>query len=133
MVECKLLDIEPIKLKPTWRNNRVRASSVAKRLDHFLIKDTLLENPLQLRKWIGYGSISDHNQFFIENRKGLNKPPIPFKLNMTWLTDDSFTKLVRENWSPFSQENNCSVAAHFVKNLQRIKGKTKSWDYQKQL
>jgi hypothetical protein len=133
MVECNLLDIEPIKLKPTRRNNRVGDASVAKRLDCFLIKDTLLENPLQLKQWISYGGISDHCPIFLEIRKGSNKPPSPFKFNRTWLTDDSFTKLVRENWSPFSQEINCSVATHFVKNLQTIKGKTKIWAYQKQL
>jgi hypothetical protein len=31
--ECNFLDLEPIKLKPTYRNNRVGESSVAKRLD----------------------------------------------------------------------------------------------------
>jgi hypothetical protein len=133
MVECNLLDIEPIKLKSTRRNNIVGDASVAKRLDRFLIKDTLLEKPLQLKQWIGYGGISDHCPNFLEIRKGSNNPPIPFKCNRTWLTNDSFTKLVRENWSPFSQEINFSVATHFVKNLQTIKGETKIWAYQKQL
>jgi hypothetical protein len=133
LVECNLLDLEPIKLKPTWRNNRVGDASVAKRLDRFLIKDILLENPLQMKQWIGYGGISDHCPIFLEIRKGSNKPPSPFKFNRTWLTDDSFTKLVRENWSPFTLESNCMVGAHFVKNLQRIKAKTKSWAYQKLL
>jgi hypothetical protein len=133
MVECNLLDIEPIKPKPNRRNNRVGDASLAKMLDHFLIKDTLLENPLQLKQWISYGGISYHCPIFLEIRKGSNKPPSPFKFNRTWLTDDSFTKLVREKWSPFSQEINFSVATHFVKNLQTIKGKTKIWAYHKQL
>jgi hypothetical protein len=133
MVECNLLDIGPIKLKPTRRNNRVGDASVAKRFDCFLIKDTLLKNPLQLKQWISYGGISYHYPIFLEIRKGSNKPPSRFKFNRTWLTDDCFTKLVRENWSPFSQEINCSLATHFVKNLQTIKGKTKIWAYQKKL
>jgi exonuclease III len=84
MVECNLLDIEPIKLKPTRRNNIVGDSSVAKRLDHFLIKDTLLEKPLQLKQWISYGGISDHCPNFLEIRKGSNNPPIPFKCQNFW-------------------------------------------------
>jgi hypothetical protein len=89
--------IEPIQLKTTWRNNRVGDASVAKTLDGFLIKDTLLEKPLQLKQWIGYGGISYHCPIFLEIRKGMNKRPSPFKFNMTWLIDDSFNKLVREN------------------------------------
>jgi hypothetical protein len=49
LVECKLFDIEPTKLKPTWRNNRVGEDSIAKRLDRFLIVDSLLEKQLQMK------------------------------------------------------------------------------------
>jgi hypothetical protein len=133
MAECNFLDIEPVKLKPTWRNNRVGEASVAKRLDCFLIKDSLLEKPLQMKQWIGHGGISDHYPIFFELRKGANKPPSPFKFNRTWLNDDTFLKLVWENWTPFNPESNSTVGLHFVKNLQRLKEKTKSWAYQKLL
>jgi hypothetical protein len=49
LVECNLLDLDPVKLKPTWRNNRVGDASVAKILDRFLIKDFLLENLIQMK------------------------------------------------------------------------------------
>jgi hypothetical protein len=48
MDEHNLLDIEPTKFKPSWRNNRVGEDNIAKRLDRFLIKDTLLEKSFQL-------------------------------------------------------------------------------------
>jgi len=35
--EARLLDIEIIKLMPTWRNNRVGEVGISKRLDRFLI------------------------------------------------------------------------------------------------
>jgi len=123
LAECNFLDLEPIKLKPTWRNNRVGEAGVAKRLDRFLIKDILLKNPLQMKQWIGHGGISDHYLIFLEVRKGSNKPPSPFKFNRT----------VRENWSPFTPGSNCTTGLHFVKNLQRLKDKTKSWAYHKLL
>jgi hypothetical protein len=77
------LELEPVKLKPTWRNNRVGDANVDKILNYFLIKDTLLEKPLQVKQWIDYGGISEHCPIFLEIRKGLNKPPSPFKFNMT--------------------------------------------------
>jgi len=49
LVECNLLELEHVKLKPTCRNNRVGDVSVAKILDQFLIKDSLLEMPLQMK------------------------------------------------------------------------------------
>jgi hypothetical protein len=42
-VECRLTDLDPILLKPTWKNNRVGIEGVAKRLDRFLINDSLLD------------------------------------------------------------------------------------------
>ena len=39
LVEKGLLDIEPVKLRPTWRNNRSGDARVAKRLDRFLVAD----------------------------------------------------------------------------------------------
>jgi hypothetical protein len=38
-----LLDIEPTKLTPTWRNKRIGEDKIAKRLDHFLISEGFLD------------------------------------------------------------------------------------------
>jgi hypothetical protein len=35
--EARLMDVEPIKLVPTWRNNRYKEARVSKCLDRFLI------------------------------------------------------------------------------------------------
>ena len=128
-MECNLLDIKPIKLKPTWRNNRVGDDSIAKRLECFMITDSLLEKPLHLKQWIGFGGISDHVPIFLELRQGSSKPASLFKFNRTCLTNDSFTNLVRENWIPFLQESTLSVASHFIENLKRIKVETKTWAF----
>ena len=39
LIEKGLLDIEPVKIKPTWRNNRCGAARVAKRIDRFLVAE----------------------------------------------------------------------------------------------
>ena len=41
--ERNWLDIELVKLKPTWQNNRCGDRQVAKRLDHFLISKKMLD------------------------------------------------------------------------------------------
>lgn len=41
--EAKLVDIEPVKLSPTWRNYRTGRDEVAKRTDRFLVSEFFLE------------------------------------------------------------------------------------------
>jgi hypothetical protein len=44
-----LYDIELIKIKPTWRNKRVGDDRIEKRLDIFLISESLVSNSIRLR------------------------------------------------------------------------------------
>jgi hypothetical protein len=125
------MDLDPILLKPTWKNNRVGAEGVAKRLDHFLIIDSLLDKQLTIKQWIGFGGISDHYPIFLEYRQGTKKPANPFKFNKTWLEDDSFLGLVKENWIPFQQDRPQSTAFQFAENLKKIKEVVKPWASQK--
>jgi len=64
LVEKQLIDLEPIKLKPTWRNNRGGAARVAKRIDRFLVKEQMVDRFFQLRQWVGSGGASDHFPIF---------------------------------------------------------------------
>jgi hypothetical protein len=98
-----------------------------------LIKDTLIEKSFQLKQWIGHGGISDHYPIFLEIRTGMDKPPSPFKFNRTWLSDETFLKLVKENCRIYDPESNKVAGLHFVKNLPIIKEKTKTWAHQKLL
>jgi hypothetical protein len=43
MEEVGLLDIEPTKLTPTWRNKRTGEARISKRLDRFLISEGFLD------------------------------------------------------------------------------------------
>ena len=38
----ELVDLQPLKLTPTWRNNRCGEHAISKRLDRFLISENLL-------------------------------------------------------------------------------------------
>ena len=52
LVEKNLLDIEPVKLKPTWSNNRGGEARVAKRLDRFLVAEQLVDRFFLVRQWV---------------------------------------------------------------------------------
>jgi endonuclease/exonuclease/phosphatase family metal-dependent hydrolase len=56
----KLIDIVPGKLVPTWRNGRVGANSIAKRLDRSFISEDLLASVGVYRAWVEFPYISDH-------------------------------------------------------------------------
>ena len=64
LVEKGLLDIEPVKLKPTWRNSRSGDARVAKRIDHFLVAEQLVDRFFVVRQWVGNGGLSDHFPIF---------------------------------------------------------------------
>ena len=61
-----LIEIEPISMGPTYKNNRVGDESVTKRIDRFLILDALLQGVGKYRSYIGANRCPDHNTIFIE-------------------------------------------------------------------
>jgi hypothetical protein len=55
-----LIDLEPVNIFPTWRNGRGTQDYVAKRLDRFLISESLLDSRHIFRTWVVNVKISDH-------------------------------------------------------------------------
>lgn len=45
---------------------------------------------LNIRHWVGLGSLSDHLPIFLELDNGRVKPKGPFKLCTIWLKDESY-------------------------------------------
>ena len=128
-----MLDIEPLKLKPTWRNNRCAEDRIAMRIDHFLVAEQIVDRPLQIRQWVGCGGASDHFPIFLDLNIGPKQPPSPLKFNSTWLKDDSFKALILARWIPYRADSNLSTAFHFAENFKRIKEAVKTWSASKRL
>jgi hypothetical protein len=120
------IDITPVKLLPTWRNMRVGEAHVAKRLDRFLITESMSMLPFHFRQWIGSGGESDHSPVWFVVEGGPQKPTSPFKFNSTWLKDEGFQKLVKSNWTPLQDTNGTSTTIQFMDNLKKIK---KNWSF----
>jgi hypothetical protein len=53
--DLHLVDMEPIKLSPTWRNFITGKEVVAKRLDKFLVSETMLATGIRLKSLVAKG------------------------------------------------------------------------------
>jgi endonuclease/exonuclease/phosphatase family metal-dependent hydrolase len=93
-----LIDIQPTKLVPTWRNGRFGIEAIAKRLDRCLVSEDLLSSVGIYRSWVEYPFISDHAPVLVQ----LEIPPFykayPFKLNSHWLHEKEYMALVHKIW-----------------------------------
>lgn len=93
-----LVDVDPIKPRPTWRNKRVGGDRIAKRLGRFLLKEELVGKIVIFRNWIGEGGDLDHIVISLE-LTGMNKKlGAPFKFNPSWLNKASFNNLFHSVW-----------------------------------
>ena len=127
LMEKGLLDIEPAKVKSTWRNNRSGDARVAKRIDRFLVAKQLVDRFFLVRQWVGSGGLSDHFPIFFEIKKGPYNPPSPLKFNKIWLQEESFRKLFLSYWNPIRGEIDRSAAIQFADNIKRLKVHIKEW------
>jgi hypothetical protein len=94
----KLVDIKPLKLVPTWRNDRSGNDSIARRLDRGLIVEGLLASSGLSRSWVEYPFISDHAPILIQLENAPLYKAFPFKFNSIWLQEAEFVKLVHLLW-----------------------------------
>ena len=62
----ELVDLQPLKLTPTWRNNRSGEQAISKRLDRFLLLENLLSGYLIVKTWVEVGGLSDHLPFLLQ-------------------------------------------------------------------
>lgn len=119
-----LLDIEPIKLNPTWRNRRTREDRVAKHLDRFLVAKDLLGSLELIRQYVSIKGDSEHSPIILEMRRREQRLLGPFKFNAKWLKDQAYLDLIHKLWIPFKPNSHYYACVHFVENLKWIKKDT---------
>jgi endonuclease/exonuclease/phosphatase family metal-dependent hydrolase len=78
--EGGLVDVEPTKLLPTWRNGRCGKDYIAKRLDRFLLDERLVSVGLRYRSWVCNYKISDHMPVILHLEQDKGIPTIPLNL-----------------------------------------------------
>ena len=114
-----------------WRNNRSGDARVAKRIDHFLVAEQLVDRFIHVRQWVGSGGLSDHFPIFFEIQKGPTNPPIFLKFNKVWLQDETFKNIFHTNWIPFDGDLDRSTSFQFANNIKKMKRVIKEWSIAK--
>jgi hypothetical protein len=89
-----LINVEPVKFLPTWRNGRGEQDFVAKRLDCFLINENLALFGYRYKSLVVNVKIFDHMPVVFQLDQEQENISYPFKLNSVWLTEPDFVKLV---------------------------------------
>jgi hypothetical protein len=125
--KARLVDIEPVKLSPTWRNFRTGNEEVAKILDRFLISEALLNLGSSFRSGVEVGGISDHRHVSLYWSSGFESPPSPLKFCQSWMAEEDFKNLVLTSWVKLSPLNPVPLMMQFVENLKTLKSAIKKW------
>ena len=86
----QLMDVAPSCAGPTWRNGRLGAEGICKRLDGFLLSFNLVDLLPQHRVWSFPSVVSDHYPILFEWMEDPVSSPLPFKFNHSWMSNVEF-------------------------------------------
>jgi hypothetical protein len=128
-----LVDAEPVKVLPTWRNGRKGQGFIAKRLDRFLIYEKLVSSGIRYRYWVCNDKISDHMPVLLQLEFGSDFVSYPFKFNAVWLEDQDFISLVRTRWAGLLGAEVLNPMDSLVKKLKRLKSLVTVWERKKKV
>ena len=123
----ELVAIQPLKLTPTWRNNRSGEHEISKRLDRFFISKKILSESLIIKSWVEVGGLSDHLPDLLQIQNPETKPAASFKFNPSWMKEEDYRKLIGNSWRPLEENPNVSYIKQLVENLQEVKRVKKPW------
>eukprot|EP00253_Pinus_taeda_P025238 PITA_25238 len=105
-----LIDVPMNKPLLTWRNRRVGEAALARRLDRFIMKESLIQQLHHYKQWVGAGGISDHSPIYLEIAGPTQKPKAPYKFNHVWLQDPSYIRMVSDYWAANPIDRSDSLA-----------------------
>jgi len=126
-----LIDVPMHKPLPTWKNRRIGEAALARRLDRFTMKGTLIQHMHYYNRWVGTDGISDHYAIYLEILGPHNKPKSPFNFNHGWLQDPSYINMVRDFWTQNPIDRSDSLAKGFCTNLSNLKKLSIVWAREK--
>lgn len=79
IIEHNLNDICPSKVVPIWDNGRKGEAYIARRLDHFILHETLMEHLGNVYSDVMSNFLSDHRPIVLHLRVGIHRYRLPFK------------------------------------------------------
>jgi len=127
-----LIDVLPTCLTPTWRNGRAGLDAIARRLDRFLVANSLLSSSVAPSSWVAYPFYSDHAPVLLQLQPTVHRST-PYKFNHRWLAIDFYSDLVHAVWTDhcFLAEENPQL--HLFWKLKVLKTKTIGWLKEKKI
>ena len=117
----------------TWRNGRSGDAGISKRIDRFILSDSLLPSLTCYRTWETPTDVSDHYPICLEWGSRLVSQSCPFKFNRAWLVEDDFAPLVFLSWKGPLALDDCSHVDALYFKLHRLKGIVKDRERKKNL
>jgi hypothetical protein len=131
MVVNKLIDVDPVKLRPSWRNMRVGEDRIAKRIDRFLVLNLLW---MVLFNFVNGWEVGENlitSPFFWKLLEVLKNHPVLSNSILNGSKKRVSSTWSKKTWRPFDRESNESDSMQFHQNLKVVKKFTIEWDANK--
>jgi hypothetical protein len=122
-----LIDIRPNRLTPTWRNGRTGSAAIARRLDRFLVAESIVSSAMFPSSWVEFPFVSDHAPVLLQLRLQSLHPSPPFKFNHHWLASESYSDLVHLVWRDPHFLSELNPQRRLVWKLKTLKSKSREW------
>jgi hypothetical protein len=94
-----LVDILPTIIVPTWHNGRSGSVAIKKRLDRVFVSESLATMDGRIRSWVEHPFVFYHAPVLLQLETSPIQKAHSFKLNSSWLQEDSFSAIVKEVWT----------------------------------
>jgi len=120
-----LVDLAPVEVMPTWRNERLGSYGIEKHLDRFLVADEPITSHCRIRAWVDLPYLSDHAPICLQLGKAGAGASYPFKFNPAWLREDSFEQLVYSVWTDTSLPIQGDLQGNLERKLNGLKDYSK--------
>lgn len=121
----------PSKLMLTWDNGRLEGAYIAKRIDRFIIHNSIIDNMGMPVSTIENVFISDHKPISHSWREKDVKYGYPFKFNRTCLEDSAFNEEINKAWQDLSANCSCSPLMTFRDKMAAMRKVVKAWQCKK--
>jgi hypothetical protein len=127
LIQNNLIDVRPCRLTPTWRNGRTGPAAIARRLDRFLVAESIVSSSGFPSSWVEFPFVSDHAPVLLQLRFPVLHPSPPFKFNHHWLSVEAYSDLVHLVWRDPCFQTEENPQRRLVWKLKVLKSKSKDW------
>ena len=102
-------------------------ADVGKRLDHFLLKESLLDCSTCYKSWVLQNNISDHFPIALQLDVNPRDSFRPFKFDRSWLKNDDLCQMIKIFWENYCILAVTNVMDHFIIKLKALKKELFRW------